>query len=506
MDGSHCCVTCGAALKADDGHDLCPACLGLDHLKEALSDNPCMNCSYLPRAVRVARLAQLSSSEGADLPPSGQVPPPVTKHSKRLSDPTTSDAPPKKRKAKSDAGLSSRVEQLSAELDVMRNFFRVHHFDASMADVGMFSPPMPDLAREEDVLSLAASASHFCEEDETLSSRASESGSIESSQSVVDDTEDGSMQNVMREAFTRLRLDIPQPVESGSGNAFFRRGRTPTPFAVPPSQEYLRELHACWRNPGALSRLSDDGRVLAAMQEAAAAGLDCMPAVEPAIASFIVSPEEALRRDVRCPRPQCRVTDELLSKAYNSGARAGRLGNSLAHLLFALSASLQDVNGAAAASSFSDAALQAFAWMTRDLGRVMSYLVQARRQVWLAQSALTESCRRTLRGVPVEPGQMFGSAALEALERTVQARQTRQQLSDLSRVMPPPPPPHRLRSQAPGPSVRPPHRDWATDGRYFQQGRARDSRVASRQPVRRPRASGTGRRPPRPPKGHGARQ
>lgn len=80
---------------------------------------------------------------------------------------------------------------------------------------------------------------------------------------------------------------------------------------------------------------------------------------------------------------------------------------------------------------------------------------------------------------------MFGSAALEALERTVQARQTRQQLSGLSRVMP-----------------RPPHRHWATDGRHFQQGQARDSRVASRQPVRRPQASETGRRPPQSPKGH----
>ncbi|KAK0147854.1 hypothetical protein N1851_012468 [Merluccius polli] len=68
----------------------------------------------------------------------------------------------------------------------------------------------------------------------------------------------------------------------------------------------------------------------------------------------------------------------------------------------------------------------------------MSTLVQARRQVWLAQSPLTETCRRTLRSVPVEPGEVFGSAALEALERTVQARQTRQQLSGLHRSMPPP--------------------------------------------------------------------
>ncbi|MEQ2277717.1 hypothetical protein XENORESO_006589 [Xenotaenia resolanae] len=143
------------------------------------------------------------------------------------------------------------------------------------------------------------------------------------------------------------------------------------------------------------------------MHESVKAGLDRMPAVEPVVASLIVSPDEALRPDVRCPRTQCRVTDDFLCKAYNAGARAGHLGNSMAHLMFALSASLQDASGATAAVGFSDAASQAFVLMTRELGRAMSFLVQARRQVWLAQSPLTEACRRTLRGVPVVPGEFL---------------------------------------------------------------------------------------------------
>ncbi|CAL8352633.1 unnamed protein product [Boreogadus saida] len=61
----------------------------------------------------------------------------------------------------------------------------------------------------------------------------------------------------------------------------------------------------------------------------------------------------------------------------------------------------------------------------------MSTLVQTRRQVWLAQSPLTETCRRVRRAVPVEPGELFGSAALEALEGAARARQTRQQLPGL---------------------------------------------------------------------------
>ena len=98
----------------------------------------------------------------------------------------------------------------------------------------------------------------------------------------------------------------------------------------------------------------------------------------------------------------------------------------MSHLMLALSASLQEVAVGAPAHDFSDASLQAFTLMSRELGRVMSTLVQARRQVWLAQSPLTEACRRTLRSVQVEPGELFGSPALEALERTVQARKTHQ--------------------------------------------------------------------------------
>lgn len=503
MDGSHCCVTCGAALQAEDGHDLCPACLGPDHLRDALSDSPCMNCSYMPRAVRVARLARLSSQGGDDLLPSDETA--LPRRSKRRSESIGMVAPPQKKRSKSGKGLSTKVEQLSAELAQMKSIIQAHHLDGSAPEATLPSPPMPMLNMEEDVLSLAASASGFGVDDEEPSSLPSEAGSFSSAHTVVSESCDSSMQDVMRMALEQLQLTIPQGEVSAPGSAFFRRGRPPTPFSVPPSEEYLRELHACWRDPSALSRLSADGRVLAAMHDSVKAGLDRMPAVEPAVASLIVSPDEALRRDVRCPRPQCRVTDDFLCRAYNAGARAGRLGNSLAHLMFALSASLQDDGRATAAVGFSDAALQAFALMTRELGRLMSFLVQARRQVWLAQSTLTETCRRTLRGVPVEPGEMFGSAALEALERTIQARQTRQQLSGLSRVVPPSS--QHSRRPSVGPRVQP--RDRFGDGHCPPDVRQRPGRVF-REPVRRPasrtQASFSGYRPPKAPRGRGDRK
>lgn len=496
-------MACGATLQADDGHDLCPTCLGPDHLREALSDSPCMNCSYMPRAERAARLARVSPQCGPDLPPTAEM---VPRRSRRRGESAVAVAPPPRKRTKSDLGLSTRVEQLSAELAEMKSLFQSHRLDFSAPEPALSSPPMPALHAEEDVLSLAASASDFRDEDGAQSSHASESGSLSSTLSRVSESGDSSMQDVMRLALTRLHLEVPQAGDPVPDSAFFRCGRPPAPFSVPQSEEYLRELHACWRDPGAFSRLPSQSRVLAAMHDSSKAGLDRMPSVEPAVAALIVTPDEALRHEVRCPRPQCRITDDFLCRAYNAGARAGRLGNSLAHLLFALSASLQGDGGSADTVGFSDAALQAFALMTRELGRVMSFLVQARRQVWLAQSALTETCRRTLRRVPVEPGGLFGSAALEALERTIQARETRQQLSSLSRVMPPPQRPGRSSA---GSGARPLSRARIGADRYSRAAHHRSDRrfrEPAFRPTRRGRALEPGRRPPKAPRGRGERK
>lgn len=66
----------------------------------------------------------------------------------------------------------------------------------------------------------------------------------------------------------------------------------------------------------------------------------------------------------------------------------------------------------------------------------MSTLVKARRKVWLVQSPLTEACRRALRSVPVEPGELFGPGASQVLDQTIQAREKRRQFAGLHRRHP----------------------------------------------------------------------
>ncbi|MEQ2184697.1 hypothetical protein GOODEAATRI_010727 [Goodea atripinnis] len=206
----------------------------------------------------------------------------------------------------------------------------------------------------------------------------------------------------IRTALGRLQLDVP-PAQSAPSSAFFRRPDADAAFVIPPSAEYVQELHACWTDTRAFSCPTTDGRALAAMLEATKFGLGCMPPVKSAIASLIVPPDEALRPNARCPRPQCRVMDDLLCRAYDSGAQMGWIGNSLSHLMLGLSSSLESVPLDQSTQALLDASLQAFVLMTSELGCTLSTLVHARRQVWLAQSSLTEPCRRTLRALPVVP-------------------------------------------------------------------------------------------------------
>ncbi|MEQ2254492.1 hypothetical protein ILYODFUR_004306 [Ilyodon furcidens] len=142
----------------------------------------------------------------------------------------------------------------------MKSLLQTRHSDASLPTAGPSSPPMPDLSVEEDVLSLAASASQFRDEVEVQSSQASETGSF-FSQGAVGEPSDSSMREVMCMALRQLQRQLPLGEVSASGSAFFRRGQAPTPFSVPPS-EYLRELHACWHDPRTLSRLSTGWRSL----------------------------------------------------------------------------------------------------------------------------------------------------------------------------------------------------------------------------------------------------
>lgn len=426
---------------------LCPSCLGIEHLREALTGDACINCVCMPLSERSARLAAVESTM-----PRGTLASSPRKDSKRRKR-THAEAPVAK-KAHKDSALSTKVDTLASE------FAQIKSLLLSLQPCGSVAPPvasdietaqssLTDVCQQDaDTVSIAATDSLFTSDDlsyiedrdkggnpsspSVMSSHASEpEPSLESGSGLT------FVKQALQLALSRLGINN-QPAEITPSSAFFKVSQK-ADFNVPVSKPYIEELHRCWADPRSSTHLPQDCRALSSMCDAAQYGLNHMPSVDSFIASLVVAPADAGRPDARCPRPQCRVTDELLTKSYDIAARIGRLSNSFSHLALALSQSLKDAGVDDATQSLSDASLQTFAYMSRELGRLMSTLTITRRQVWLAQSPLSESCRNTLRRLPVLPGQVFGPAAQQTLERAVEANKSRQQFADLHRASRPPP-------------------------------------------------------------------
>lgn len=49
-------------LSPEDGRDRCPSCLGSEHLRQALTEDACINYSCMPLAVRTAKLIKGDSN------------------------------------------------------------------------------------------------------------------------------------------------------------------------------------------------------------------------------------------------------------------------------------------------------------------------------------------------------------------------------------------------------------------------------------------------------------
>ncbi len=179
-------------------------------------------------------------------------------------------------------------------------------------------------------------------------------GSAEGSQS---EQEVG--KRALQAALARLGLDIA-PAVATSTSAFFRGSAQPSLLAIPPSKDYIDELQKCCANPKSLMHHTSAGRALAAMQDADKFGLgQRLIQLSPLLFS---SPEEVLRPNVRCPCPQCRITDDLLIQACKAVCM-GRIGNSLSHLMLALSQSFQSSGSDTPTQDLSDATLKSIAFI-----------------------------------------------------------------------------------------------------------------------------------------------
>lgn len=145
------------------------------------------------------------------------------------------------------------------------------------------------------------------------------------------------MRQAIQIALARLSLDTA-PTVSAPSSAFFRGTAKPSALCIPHPKIILRNYRGAGLIPSYLLTIPQQAGPWQLCTNRTHS-LGQMPKVDSFIASFIISPEEAWRPNARCPRPQSRITDDLLSQAYNTAARMGRIENSLCHLMLALSQS-----------------------------------------------------------------------------------------------------------------------------------------------------------------------
>ena len=440
------CTQCAVPLEPEDGHDLCPPCLGLAHCEQAMTEQACINCSCMSLAVRRERLDSLHVDGGA-VPPSKD-------SRRRAASGQGASGPPKKPRVEHDP-VAQKVEALAAEFQQIKALLlnlqpraaeapprgggdlgRVPAAEAPRRDDDGHNGRAEDY-REEDSISITASDSLFTEAErggpglgDARSPQRSEVGSVEPEEEAYKQAADVAFaKQAIQWALARQGIDIPVD-PAAPPNPFFKTEQ-PAAFSVPASAGFIEELQKCWGDPKKLLHFSQECRALLTMAGSEALGLDRMPPVDETVASLVLSPDEAMNPDARCPRAQCKITDDYLKKSYDSAARMARLGNSLSHLAIALSQSLQEAGVDEQTQGISDVSLRTFAYMSRELGRLMSTLTMARRQVWLAQAPLSDKIRGSLLKLPVVPGVMFGPAAQAALERSVQAQKSKKQYADL---------------------------------------------------------------------------
>ena len=437
------CSLCQATLGSEDGHDMCPRCLGIDHLRQAMTEQACVNCACLTYAARAARLATI---EAEALPSSGMpVLSPQTKTPQRLTRKRKTQKVPNVNKTlrEGENPLSSKVESLASEFAQIKALLvQLQPGAGSTAGVTPQAPlqvnngteaqvnSQTEGHQEEDALSIAASDSMFAEYLEEDEEVRSQSGSTADSAGEGQEPDDvpSAVKQAVQLALSQLGVEVP--AAALPTNAFFRDAQQ-APFGVPPSDSFLSELHCFWKDPTKGLHFPQDCRALSTMPKAGEHGLDGMPAMDSNVAHLIVSRREAANPDARCPLRQCQLTDGYISKAYDTAARMARLANSHSHLILALDQALDSEDGDDSVKrSLSVASLRAFGYMSRELGRLMSTLILARRQVWLAQSPFEPGLRTALGKLPVVPGQVFGPGSQETLDRYLQGTRSRRQFTD----------------------------------------------------------------------------
>ncbi len=309
---------CGRFLSADDGHDRCLQCLGIQHTEAAFVDDSCACCGRMNMTSLRSRLSFLkglapSAATRPGLSGSSRGPPAGALGDLRV---TVRASPLGSSPRTSYSSRSERPVRLPGDFAV---------FSHGMASISFGAPP-------EDSMSIAASG------DGLTSSEDEGAVGLPPSGVVATAAPDPELTAMLARAAASIGLEVnrpPSPEPSRLDDWFLGAGCSsqPHPTLVPFFPEVHEELTKSWMAPFTARSHSSVSSVLTTLEGEAARGYAGIPQVERAVAVHLCLRNAATWRNrPRLPSKACKLMAALAAKAYSAAGQAASALHAMAIL------------------------------------------------------------------------------------------------------------------------------------------------------------------------------
>ncbi|XP_041931407.1 LOW QUALITY PROTEIN: uncharacterized protein LOC121695003 [Alosa sapidissima] len=403
---------CGNKISAADTHQVCAACLGLQHGQTALtSPEVCEHCarfSLRSRRRRLARLASLTDDDpmlGADdLPP--------------LESATLSQEP---------AGAGELGDSWGDQLDALSPISDTE--DSPMGMLGATGEA--ELISEDDSVDLLSLGDEDGDDLFLPATQAARPSGVRSDSTATEADEAASvgLHDVCKRAAATLGVPWPEAQKETVSSRYegkrLPKAKSSTRQLLPVFPECLEEATRSWSSPFSAK---NPAQGLAALEwpDMESSGFSHLPPVEPLLASHLHSTQKSAMTPSgpAFPSKADNFQSAVTEKSYKAVASAVRALNA-SSLLMAYQAELEEDFSSAPNQPavwdemcvVTDLCLQLHRCAVQTAGRAMALLVSQERARWLNLSSLSHKEKTQLLDVPVDPKGLFGPAVATMQKR-----------------------------------------------------------------------------------------
>ena len=402
---------CGSKIAAADTHQVCAACLGLQHARTAITaPGVCEHCARLSHRSRQRRLTRLANFTGDDpMLGADDLPP--------LESATLTQEP---------AGAGGVDASWGDQLDALSPMS-----DAEDSPMGMLSATgEAELSSEDgsvDLLSLGDEDGDDLFPPATQTTRPG--GTKSESTTEADEAASVGLHDVCKRAAAKLGLAWPEAQKETVSSRYegkrLPKAKSSTRQLLPVFPECLEEATRSWCSPFSAK---NPAQGVAALEwpDMESGGFAHLPPVEPLLASHLHPAQKSAMTPSgpAFPSKADNFQSAMTEKSYKAVASAVRALNA-SSMLMAYQAELEEdftssPNQPAVWDEVcvvTDLSLRLHRCAVQTAGRAMALMVSQERARWLNLSSLSHKEKTQLLDVPVDPKGLFGPAVATMQKR-----------------------------------------------------------------------------------------